>query len=406
MINTSPKWTVEQLQAFRSQSDPVADAVIDDIFSRGDQAAVRALFDQLVHNQDIPPAGFDPIVAQYFKETAHFPSYADPALIREGEAVFAKYGMFASMVLFCKSLPECYTGRRGAQVLFATGRLGSKDPRALARRLMETAQFVIDVLSPGGLSPAGKGVRSAQKVRLIHASIRHFLKQRGWDSEDLGEPLNQEDKAGTLMAFSALLLDGFRLMHIELTPREQEAYFHCWRVVGHIMGVDPALIPANYAEGEQLGQMIIHHQAEPSPEGKELAAAAIQFMESMAGGPLFHHVPEALTRFFIGDRYADMLGLASHEDLMSNLAPRMTKLIGRTVSLTEERHPVFRELAKSFNLTLLKAQVAHFNNHKAIHFYIPPSLRGDWKIPVEWVDKWSLPLFNWRLAVQKKRTEL
>ncbi|MBK8044674.1 MAG: hypothetical protein IPK21_19625 [Haliscomenobacter sp.] len=54
--------------------------------------------------------------------------------------------------------------------------------------------------------------------------------------------------------------------------------------MGHIMGVDPALIPANYAEGEQLGQMIIHHQAEPSPEGKELAAAAIHFMESMAGG--------------------------------------------------------------------------------------------------------------------------
>ncbi|MBK8044673.1 MAG: DUF2236 domain-containing protein [Haliscomenobacter sp.] len=83
---------------------------------------------------------------------------------------------------------------------------------------METAQFVIDVLSPGGLSPAGKGVRSAQKVRLIHASIRHFLKQRGWDTEDLGEPLNQEDKAGTLMAFSALLLDGFKMMQIGLTP--------------------------------------------------------------------------------------------------------------------------------------------------------------------------------------------
>lgn len=393
------------LQTFRLQGDPIADAVVAEIFTRKDQAGVRALFDQLVRNSDPPPPGFDPAVAAYFEETARLPSFADPGLIREGEEVFARYGALVSMILFCKSLPECYTGARGAKVLFATGRLNAPDDRALARRLMETAQFVIDVMSPDGLSLSGRGIRSAQKVRLIHASIRHFLKKHPWDTAELGEPLNQEDKAGTLMAFSALVLDGFKMMGLELTPREQEAYFHCWRVVGHIMGVDPVLIPENYAQGEALGQMIIRHQAAPSDEGKALAGAAIRFMENMSGS-MFHDVPEAVTRFFIGDEYADMLGLSHHNHLMDKLASRMLHLIGREVGEAEEHHLVIRELAKAFNHIMLQAQLRHFNQDKAIHFYIPPSLRGDWKIPVEWTDVFQIPFLRWRLAFQKKKDTL
>jgi hypothetical protein len=43
------------------------------------------------------------------------------------------------------------------------------------RRIVETAQFVLDVMAPDGLGHSGRGVRSAQKVRLMHAAIRHLI---------------------------------------------------------------------------------------------------------------------------------------------------------------------------------------------------------------------------------------
>ena len=68
----------------------------------------------------------------------------------------------------CKSLPEAYVCANGAKVLYTTGRMTeqSGNLNVFTRRLMETAQFVINVCSPGGLSDTGSGIITAQKVRL------------------------------------------------------------------------------------------------------------------------------------------------------------------------------------------------------------------------------------------------
>ncbi len=60
---------------------------------------------------------------------------------------------------------------------------------------METSQMVINVMTPGGFEPNGTGIITIKKVRLMHASIRYYLKhphinQKGWDTSTLGEPIN------------------------------------------------------------------------------------------------------------------------------------------------------------------------------------------------------------------------
>ena len=75
------------------------------------------------------------------------------------------------MALACASLPACYAARKGVQVLHLTARLQS-DP---VRRIGEPAQLVLGVIAPGAPSPAGGGVRDAQKVRIMHAAVRHLI---------------------------------------------------------------------------------------------------------------------------------------------------------------------------------------------------------------------------------------
>ena len=67
--------------------------------------------------------------------------------------------------------------------------------------------------------------------------IEHDPKwQARWDDE-WGTPINQEDLAGTLMTFSIQILDGFKKFKIPISEKDQEAYLHVWKVIGHVMGV-------------------------------------------------------------------------------------------------------------------------------------------------------------------------
>src|SRR5439155_16091528 len=116
------------------------------------------------------------------------------AMLAEGENVFAAYGPEILMVLGLYAIPAAYAARRGVQVLHRTAYF----QRRPMRRVWETTQFVVDVMSGGGLGPDGLGLRTAQKVRLMHAAIRHFLlndRDRPWDQAELGIPINQEDLA-------------------------------------------------------------------------------------------------------------------------------------------------------------------------------------------------------------------
>jgi hypothetical protein len=176
------------------------------------------------------------------------------------------------------------------------------------RRLMETAQFVVNAFSPYGLNPKGKGVVSAQKVRLILAAIRYYIRKYGF-APKYGEPINQQDMAGTLQSFSTLILEGLETMKIDLTEKEKDGYYRTWRVVGHLMEVDEQLNPPTHQEGLALGNAIFKDQMEPSMEGAALTKAVCNFMTEMMPGNIFKNTHEAIIRHLVGEDVAKNLGL-------------------------------------------------------------------------------------------------
>src|SRR5262249_15444600 len=253
----------------RQEADPLADGVIREIFTEGDQAAVDDVFAKIVRSDDPIPPGLPQKALAYFESTAALPSWADREQMAVAQRMFTRDGWGVATALFTSALPQAYAARNGARVLMGTTGMTMH----VERRIFETAQFIFDVLDEGAFGPAGRGLRAAQKVRLLHAAIRHLtLRQAGWDGDAWGIPVNQEDLSSTLMTFSCVVLDAFDKLRVRYAPDEAEAFLHLWKVVGHYMGIDERLLLRDRADGDALMERIRASQWQASPEGAKLAA--------------------------------------------------------------------------------------------------------------------------------------
>ena len=242
----------------------------------------RLLHGLLRTNQAVP-AGMPKVVADYLARTAELPPH-DPADIRRAQRFFVDFGVPVTLSLFCASLPSAYASWRGVKVLHLTARLETD----VRRRIMETGQFLMDVMTPGGLDPDGQGVRAIQRVRLVHATVRHLIDEAAasdpavWRPE-WGRPISQEELAGTLMSFSYVVG--------EPLPRLGSG-----RHGGRCRGVSGVLERGGRDAGRRrtaaagvdggVGRTRGRHPTSAvrsSPEGIELTRALVEFLE--------HHTP-------------------------------------------------------------------------------------------------------------------
>ena len=394
--------TPELLDQCRLRTDPIADRTVSQIITSGYEKQINQLFMTLVSNQSFDDGtfdGFEPelanILNNYFQKTSLLPDWADPSLIKVGESVFSSYGPEIFMLLNVSSLPMCYTCAKGAQVLFDTGRLmtrnGNIDP--LARRLMETAQMIVNVMSPDGLAKEGEGIVTIQKIRLIHASIRYYLKNGKynieWDTDRFGEPINQEDLTGTLMSFAPVILSGLKNLNISLSEKEITGYMHSWKVVGYLMGIEEKLLPDNYEDAFELASKILTHQAEESEAGVELTKSCIKFINYIIPGNAFDHLPKYLMDYFLqdfseasGKDLSKCIDVIPHDNHRNKMALAVTKYLTKEISHLEDSKFV-KKISAVFNKFLLNGIIHHYNDGKSVHFFIPPSLKRDWKIDDE-----------------------
>ena len=207
------RWTTELLAKIRNEMDPVADRAVAKFYESGEVTEVNRLLSTLIAGTERPASELPPALREYLEATSTLPVWLDPAKIKLGEEVFGEYGVGSCAILACASLPECYMMRNGIHVLAMTQRL----TQHAQRRVLETAQMIMAVMFPGGLAPDGIGIRTAQKVRLMHAAMRFLIlhqparpappttladvmQHEVWKTE-YGQPINQEDLLFTLMTF-------------------------------------------------------------------------------------------------------------------------------------------------------------------------------------------------------------
>lgn len=368
------RWTDGFLDEMRLRCDPPADEIIQELFDRDEVGAVSRLMRTLVHNDGLPPHDLPERVRDYLDRTDTLPQWADPEQIRRGEELFGAHGPAIVLALLCASLPACYAARKGVQVLHLTAKMHS-DPK---RRIGETCQMTINVMAAGGLSPTGRGVRDAQKVRLMHAAIRHLtIASHAWDAT-WGQPINQEDLAGTLLAFSVTVLEALEKLEVTVSAEDAEAYLHAWNAVGDILGIDRRMLPETMDEGRQLLEAIWRRQWEPCAEGREMTRALVQLLEHITPGTVFDGLPSYLIRFLSGDELGDLLGVA-HPHRTSMFAGWLRHFPSGEKVPTDHSQ-VVRVVSSAFSRSLLEGLGWMARGGHRAPFSIPAELAGRWNI--------------------------
>jgi hypothetical protein len=372
------RWTLAQLDTARSLGDPEVDRLVTQILVANDQGGWRGtavynhlleLADKLVDTPEIILLKSSEVMRQlqwypddfvaYF-EPMPVPDWVDTAQLQRASELWCENLLAIIGVLYAASLPACYLMHRGLPALYDTTKL--KDPRYISQRLYETGIFLEDVLSPGGiqvmtdiiavsqdavrsgtrLRPStqryffGKGYVSAKKVRFLHASMRLMLTHppsdtenhrhqalTPWDQATHGQPVNQEDLAFTLLTFGYLIPQGLAKWGCHWATEDQEAFWHLWRVVGYIMGIDATLIPQTWAEAEQLFLMIRGQQAGASTQGCSLTASLIHFFQSYLPPGLSTMISPMLIQHQLGSPYDAMVLPPSQLQVTQRLAPRL-----------------------------------------------------------------------------------
>ncbi|MET0663487.1 MAG: oxygenase MpaB family protein [Ilumatobacteraceae bacterium] len=305
-------------------------------------------------------------LGEFVDKRPPLPAWAEPELIEHGQDLFAQYVPQFGLALWMASIPAGYAGAKDALVLERTAQLVSHPKR----RFLETGQFVLDVMTKGGLDDAGSGAADIRHVRLMHAAVRHMLRHEdhghslsGWDPT-FGVPLNQEALLATQFTFSIVGLRSLQRFGIHLSDLDKEAYTHLWSVIGHLMGVRDDLLPLDFADSSTVWDRITAKEYGSSPGGTLLTRHAIEVMRQLIPGRWLDGLPASGIRFLLGNETADLLevppanwtrvlfvpgralgGIMNRFELDSIAGVAIIRTLGRTAFrefLVAERHPAGR----------------------------------------------------------------
>jgi hypothetical protein len=212
--------------------------------------------------------------------------------------------------------------------------------------------------------------------------IRHDTRQ-AWDTRELGQPLNQEDLAGTLMTFSYVVLEGLKALHIQLTAEQQEAWLYAWVAVGRIIGVDPRLLPASVDEARQLTFLIRQRQIGFSEEGVAMTASLVEGLKQLTPD-ILEGLPASIIHFFLdqdqwqGGNVADMLRVARPD--WTVVIPHTLKHIAGLVDWMGDHTVMVARLLRYLSKSLVEAMLRLESGGQRTAFSIPQHLQERWAV--------------------------
>lgn len=259
-------------------------------------------------NSDRPDGGWPVELRHLVAITEQLPAWADFGALQRSQRFFSRHRSLIFLCLGLYSLPYCYAAADGARVLYHSRRLRESP----GKRLAETASFVMDVCEPGAFEESGKALRSILKVRLMHAMARYqLLRQSFWRTEEWGKPVNQEDMAGTNLAFSLIVLRGLRKFGIDISAQEAYDVLHCWRVIGFLLGVDQQLLPASVTVALKLEREIRRRQFRSSDEGMALAASLAGYIRQQMATQKISLPVHGLMQRLLGKELSLLVGIGA-----------------------------------------------------------------------------------------------
>ncbi|MET8224456.1 oxygenase MpaB family protein [Streptomyces sp. NPDC005301] len=379
-------YTEQSLQALREAGDELADATVATLFERGEVGKFNTLMRYFSTAGQELPDGLPEVARAYLHETAAPPSWVDWAEMEKARLFFIDNNVHISTALSFASMPACYVVPHVARLLSATHGLSYP-----SKRMAETGQFTVHLMQPDAFEAGGRFVPAAQKVRLLHASIRHHLRREGcWDTESLGVPICQEDMIGGQMMFSIQALDALHRLGIHMSTEGAESYYYAWRVVGAMLGVDQEHVPQDLEQARQFSDLYMTRHMGPSEEGAHLTRQLLDLYEEVVPGTLFDPVVGALIRYLVGDTCADWLQVPRTPwDTAVKAAPALLGVL----ETIEDSSPLGAWALDRLGHLTTRFELSSLTRGRVMHYAIPEHLKKDYDVPtaVPRTRRWTPP---------------
>lgn len=308
--------TDEEFEKYRYKNDQPADSAAFAILNFVDHAQVYRILGGLQKNTDT--VSFDEIkklsyeakgdpaqiewlvnymknqIDKYFNDLTHFQFTPEEKECLHKAAIFFNLHMTeCTLALAVRSLLKQYAAFKSTNVLTFTQLL----PKYPYRRIISTMQFVMDVMDPKAFEPEGCGIRSIQKLRLVHALIRNRIERNTLEiknakkenrlqdikgeewNDDWGVPINQQDMIFAVHTFSIEVLHGLIASGEKVSKEEMENYYYAWHLIGKALGVRDELNPTDYYTGYLVQNRIYKKEfIRDNPNGPVLAEPLIRFL--------------------------------------------------------------------------------------------------------------------------------
>lgn len=235
----------------------------------------------------------------------------------------------------------------------AAARITSASNERTFTRLLETFQFVLDVLNCSAtppmeksppdsyLMPGGQGWRSTVNVRLLHGVARMRVRER-WRREDRETsemdttPVSQEELSATLAAFSTIPIWCLRRLSIPPSDTHISAYLALWRHVGFYLGVSPSILQHFFrhpaAANKFVATSALHLFSTDDPSSI-VDAPTVPILHAASNRPPAFASFEyncALSYYFLGPALSERVGL---------VPPRLSVLLRMHAVLLVQRIP-------------------------------------------------------------------
>lgn len=365
----------DRLGPFLLRGDPLADDAAEVLAGLSAEAREALLARLLREGAAVPDA--PAALRRLFGQLDHVPFWLDRQRADRGGEVFLRSGPLGGFILGAYSLIAGYCSPAGNKPLAFTGRLQEQVPR----RLAETGRFVRVVSQRGGMRRDAEGFAVTVRVRLMHAQVRRLLRASPrWRAAEWGEPINQLDMAGTTLLFSGLVIDGLRRLGVHVSDQDAEDLLHLWRYVGYVMGVQEELLSTSLAEARAQMELISVTQEPPDDDSRQLALALIErplvaarSAAERARARRMVAFAYALSRYLIGDKYADALGFPRSR---WGVAPHLLRGVVRATDVVTARVPAWDRLAYQAGLRYWDWSNAGGLGDRPADFAAPDRLRA------------------------------
>ncbi|WP_030918556.1 oxygenase MpaB family protein [Streptosporangium amethystogenes] len=290
---TDPRWIWDE------EADPLVASLID----RGAVPEVNGLLWDWTRNDQPLPAGLPADLRDFMERARQLPSWANQGKLNTAAEFNKSRGLYLNLLngvgggMLSTAIPK-----EALSVYYSKGGADMED------RVAKTSILGFAVGALNAYRPDGSCVVEAVKTRLVHAAVRHLLRQSPHWTGDI--PISQEDMLVTWHTLPTFAMRKMLEWKVPISAAHSEAYLHVWQVTAHMLGIKDEYIPATWAAANAQSDQILPRNMGPTPEGVELTDILLgQLAEQTSPTGISRPLCNALARYLVGDQVSDWDGI-------------------------------------------------------------------------------------------------